>query len=401
MPKKSVAALDPRGKAVLVRVDFNVPQDDSGAITDDRRIRMALPTIRSIVDRGGRAILMSHLGRPGGKGVEPAFSLAPVAARLGELLGAPVVLAADTGGPDSQAKARTLPAGGVLVLENVRFNKGEKKGDDTAYVAGLAGLADAYVNDAFGTCHRTEASMHAVPVAMKAMGKPAVSGFLVEKEIQYLADAIARPQRPFVAILGGKKVSDKIAVITNLLSICDSVLIGGAMAYTFSLAQGGKTGTSLVEADKVALAKELLAAGKGKLVLPVDTHCADAFSSAANKRIVKAGEIPDGFEGLDIGPETATKYAGIIRGAGTVVWNGPMGVFEMPPFDAGTKAVADAVAAATAGGAITIIGGGDSAAAVEQLGYADRVSHVSTGGGASLEMLEGKAFETVAILDDA
>jgi len=400
MPKKSVADLDPRGKAVLVRVDFNVPQDDSGAITDDRRIRMALPTIRSILDRGGKAILMSHLGRPAGKGVEPAFSLAPVATRLGELLGKPVMLAADTGGPDSQARARALPAGGVLVLENVRFNKGEKKGDDTAYVTGLAALADAYVNDAFGTCHRTEASMHAVPVAMKALGKPAVSGFLVEKEIRYLSEAIARPKRPFVAILGGKKVSDKIAVITNLLSICDHVLIGGAMAYTFSLAQGGKTGTSLVEADKIALAKELLAEGKGKLVLPVDTHCADDFSSGANKRIVKAGEIPDGFEGLDIGPETAKTYAAIIRGAGTVVWNGPMGVFEMPPFDAGTKAVADAVADATARGAITIIGGGDSAAAVEQLGYADRVSHVSTGGGASLEMLEGKAFETVAILDD-
>ena len=299
MPKKSVADLDPRGKAVLVRVDFNVPQDDSGAITDDRRIRMALPTIRSILDRGGKAILMSHLGRPAGKGLEPAFSLAPVAKRLGELLGKPAALAADTGGPDSEAKARALPAGGVLVLENVRFNKGEKKGDDAAYVTGVAALADAYVNDAFGTCHRTEASMHAVPVAMKAAGKPAVSGFLVEKEIQYLADAIARPKRPFVAILGGKKVSDKIAVITNLLTICDHVLIGGAMAYTFSLAQGGKTGKTLVEADKVALAKELLATGKGKLVLPVDTHCADDFSSSADKRIVKAGEIPDGFEGLD------------------------------------------------------------------------------------------------------
>ena len=400
MPKKSVADLDPRGKAVLVRVDFNVPQDDSGAITDDRRIRMALPTIKSILDRGGKAILMSHLGRPAGKGPEPAFSLAPVAKRLGELLGRPVELAGDTGGPDSQARAKALPAGGVLVLENVRFNKGEKKGDDAAYVAGLAGLADAYVNDAFGTCHRTEASMHAVPVALKAVGKPAVSGFLVEKEIQYLADAIARPKRPFVAILGGKKVSDKIAVIQNLLSICDHVLIGGAMAYTFSLAQGGKTGKSLVEPEKLDLAKELLAHGQGKLVLPIDTHCANDFSAGANKKIVRAGEIPDGFEGLDIGPETAKHYAAIIRSAGTVVWNGPMGVFEMPPFDAGTKAVADAVADATAKGAITIIGGGDSAAAVEQLGYADKVSHVSTGGGASLEMLEGKAFATVAVLDD-
>jgi phosphoglycerate kinase len=401
MPKQTIAALDPAGKAVLVRVDFNVPQDEQGAITDDRRIRMALATIRSIIDRGGKAILMSHLGRPAGKGFEAAFSLAPVAKRLGELLGQPVAFAGDTGGSDSLSKAQALPAGGVLVLENVRFNKGEKKGDDPAYVAGLAGMADIFVNDAFGTCHRTEASMYAVPAAMKQAGKPAVTGFLVEKEIAYLADAIVRPKRPFVAILGGKKVSDKIAVIENLLSICDHVLIGGAMAYTFSLAQGGATGTSLVEPEKVALAKELLAKGAGKLVLPVDTHCADAFSSDATKMIVKAGNIPDGFEGLDIGPETASRYAEIIRGAGTVVWNGPMGVFEMPPFDAGTKAVADAVADATSKGAVTIIGGGDSAAAVEQLGYADRVSHVSTGGGASLEMLEGKAFETVALLDDA
>ena len=400
MAKKSVASLDPQGKAVLIRVDLNVPQDDAGAITDDRRIRMALPTIRSILDRGGRAILMSHLGRPTGKGFEQAFSLAPVARRLGELLGKPVALASDAGGPDSHARAKALLAGGVLVLENVRFHKGEKKGDDPAYVNGLATLADAYVNDAFGTCHRTEASMYAVPVAMKALHKPVVSGMLVEKEIQYLTDAIAQPKRPFVAILGGKKVSDKIAVITNLLSTCDHVLIGGAMAYTFSLAQGGKTGKSLVEPDKLELARELIAKAAGKLVLPTDTHCADHFSSSANKKIVRAGEIPDGFEGLDIGPETAKHYAEIVRAAGTVVWNGPMGVFEMPPFDAGTKAVADAVAAATAAGAITIIGGGDSAAAVEQLGYADRVSHVSTGGGASLEMLEGKAFETVAILDE-
>jgi len=401
MAKKSVAAIDPQGKTILVRVDFNVPQDDAGAITDDRRIRMALPTIRSIIDRGGKAILMSHLGRPAGKGFEQAFSLAPVAKRLGELLGRPVELASDTGGADTHAKAAALPTGGVLVVENVRFNKGEKKGDDKAYVDGLAALADAYVNDAFGTCHRTEASMYAVPAAMKAAGKPAVVGFLVEKEVQYLADAIGHPKRPFVAILGGKKVSDKIAVITNLLSICDHVLIGGAMAYTFSLAQGGQTGKSLVEPDKLELARELLAKGGTKLVLPVDTHCADDFSASAARKIVKAGEIPPGFEGLDIGPETAKQYAAIVASAGTVVWNGPMGVFEMPPFDAGTRAVADAVAAATAKGAITIIGGGDSAAAVEQLGYADRVSHVSTGGGASLEMLEGKAFETVTVLDDA
>ena len=399
MAKQSIAELDPAGKTILVRVDFNVPQDKSAAITDDRRIRMALPTIKSIIDRGGKAVLMSHLGRPKGA-VDPALSLAPVAARLAELLGQPVALATDTGGSDSAAQAAALPAGGVLVLENVRFNPGEKKGDDPTYVNGLASLADAYVNDAFGTCHRTEASMYGVPKAMKEAGKPAVVGFLVDKEIKYLSEAIGQPKRPFVAILGGKKVSDKIAVITNLLTICDHVLIGGAMAYTFSLAQGGQTGKSLVEPDKVELAKELLAKGGDKLVLPVDTHCADDFSSNANKQVVKAGEIPADFEGLDIGPETARTYAEIIRSAGTVVWNGPMGVFELPPFDAGTKAVADAVAAATANGAITIIGGGDSAAAVEQLGYVDRVSHVSTGGGASLEMLEGKAFQTVALLDD-
>ena len=399
MAKKSIADLNPDGKTVLVRVDFNVPQDKDGVITDDRRIRMAVPTIRSIIDRGGKAILMSHLGRPKGQ-VSPALSLAPAAQRLGELLEQPVVLANDTGGRDSTAKAKVLSAGEVLVLENVRFNPGEKKGDDADYVAGLANLADIYVNDAFGTCHRTEASMYAVPKKMKEMGKSAVVGFLVEKEIQYLSDAVGQPKRPFVAILGGKKVSDKIAVITNLLRICDHILIGGAMAYTFSLAQGGSTGDSLVERDKLELAKQLLQDGGDKLVLPVDTHCADDFSSDANKEVVKAGEIRDGFEGLDIGPDTAQRYAEIIRGAGTVIWNGPMGVFEMPPFDAGTKTVAGAVAAATENGAITIIGGGDSAAAIDQLGYADKVSHVSTGGGASLEMLEGKAFETVNILDE-
>jgi len=401
MAKKTVADIDVSGKTVLVRVDFNVPQDDAGTITDDRRIRMALPTITKILEGGGKVILMSHLGRPGGKGFEEAFSLAPVAEKLSALLSRPVTLANDTGGSDSQAKAAALDAGDVLLLENVRFNKGEKKGDDLDYIAGVAGLADIYVNDAFGTCHRTEASMYGIPKAMKEAGKPAVVGFLVEKEIRYLADAIASPKRPFVAIIGGKKVSDKIQVINNLLSICDSVLIGGAMAYTFSLAQGGKTGKSLVEADKVDLAKELLAKGGEKLVLPSDTHCADDFSSDANKQVVTAGEIPDGFEGLDIGPETAARYGEIIRGAKTVVWNGPMGVFEMPPFDAGTKAVADAVADATADGAVTIIGGGDSAAAVEQLGYSEKVSHVSTGGGASLEMLEGKSFDSVDLLDDA
>ena len=405
MPKKTIADVDVRGKKVLMRVDFNVPLED-GEITDDRRIRGALESINSVLDRGGHVVLMSHLGRPSGKGAEPEFSLKPAAQRLADILGAgkTVAFASDTVGPDAKGKVASLGTSpnerGVIVLENVRFNKGEKKGDDADYVNTLASFADIYCNDAFGTAHRTEASMYAVAKAMKAQGKPAVVGFLVEKEITYLTDTITSPERPFVAILGGKKVSDKIQVINNLLSVCDQILIGGAMAYTFSLAQGGKTGKSLVEQDKLDLARELMQKGIGKLVLPVDTHAADAFSGDANKKVVRAGEIPDGFEGLDIGPMTAAMYADTVKKAKTVVWNGPMGVFEMPPFDAGTKTVAEAIADATAAGATTIIGGGDSAAAIEQLGFADRVTHVSTGGGASLEMLEGKKFETVAILDE-
>jgi phosphoglycerate kinase len=395
MAKKTIADVDPQAKVVLMRVDFNVPQDDNGAITDDRRIRMALPSIESVIQRGGKLVLMSHLGRPKGKGPEPEFTLRPAAERLSEILGKPVEFATDTVGPDAKAKVAALKPGGIVVLENVRFNPGEKDGD-AAFAQQLAAMADIYCNDAFGTCHRTDASMVAVPKAMNA--KPKVSGFLVAKEIEYLSETISRPKRPFVAILGGAKVSDKIKVIKNLLGICDHVLIGGAMAYTFSLAQGGKVGKSLVEPDKVELAKELIASGGGKLVLPVDTHCGDAFSSDCNKKVVKAGEIPDGWEGLDIGPETAKKYADLLRGAATVVWNGPMGVFEMPPFDAGTKAVAEAIADSDA---TSIIGGGDSAAAIEQLGFADRVSHVSTGGGASLSMLEGEKFEAVELLDNA
>ena len=276
-----------------------------------------------------------------------------------------------------------------------RFNAGEKTGD-AAFAGTLASWADIYCNDAFGTCHRTDASMVAVP---KAMGsKPKVVGFLVAKEIQYLSDTISNPARPFVAILGGAKVSDKINVINNLLGICDYVLIGGAMAYTFSLASGGKTGQSLVEKDKVDLAKELIAKGGDKLVLPVDTHCGDDFSANCNKQVVAAGNIPDGWEGLDIGPKTAAKYAELLKTAKTVVWNGPMGVFEMPPFDEGTKIVAKAIADSEA---TSIIGGGDSAAAIEQLGFADQVTHVSTGGGASLSMLEGHKFEAVELLDEA
>lgn len=395
MAKKTIADVDVQGKTVLVRVDFNVPLDDALKITDDRRIQMALPTIQSVLDRGGSLILMSHLGRPKGDEGDSKFSLKPAADRLGELLEKQVTFATDTVGDDAQAKAASLAGGGVLVLENLRFNPGEKKGDGE-FAAKLAAMADVYCNDAFGTCHRTDASMLAVPQAMG--DKPKVVGFLVAKEIQYLSDAIANPQRPFVAILGGAKVSDKIAVIQNLLNICDRVLVGGAMAYTFSLAQGGKVGNSLVEPDKVDLAKQLLEAGGEKLMLPVDTHCGDDFSGDCNKQVLAAGEIPDGYEGLDIGPETAKLYADEVKAAKTIVWNGPMGVFEMPPFDEGTKAVAQAIAE---GDGTSIIGGGDSAAAIQQLGFADRVSHVSTGGGASLAMLEGKKFEAVDVLDDA
>jgi phosphoglycerate kinase len=395
MPKRTIADVDVANKTVLMRVDFNVPLDDAQKVTDDLRIRMALPTIKSVLDRKGKLILISHLGRPKGVGHEPKYSLKPAADWLAELLGRPVALANDTVGADAKAKAKALAAGGVLILENLRFNAGEQKGD-TAFAQALADLADIYCNDAFGTCHRKDASMVAVPLAMGK--KPKVMGFLVAKEVQYLSDTLAKPERPFVAILGGAKVSDKINVIRNLLSICDKVLIGGAMAYTFSLAKGGKVGKSLVELDKVELAKELLGIGGSKLVLPVDTHCGDAFKADCKKAIVEAGQIPDAFEGLDIGPKTAELYAGIIRTAKTIVWNGPMGVFEMPPFDAGTKAVAQAIAES---GATSIIGGGDSAAAIQQLGFADRVTHVSTGGGASLELMEGKRFEAIDVLDNA
>jgi phosphoglycerate kinase len=395
MAKKSIQDVDVKNKTVLMRVDFNVPLDENQTITDDTRIQMALPSIRSVVERGGAVILMSHLGRPKGEPSDAEkFSLRPAAVRLGELLGQDVHFATDTVGEDAQAKASGLGPGGVLVLENLRFDPREKKGE-ASLGQELAAMADIYCNDAFGTCHRTDASMFAVPEAMG--NKPKVVGFLVAKEIQYLADAISNPERPFVAILGGAKVSEKINVIKNLLGICDKVLIGGAMAYTFSLAQGGKVGKSLIEKDKVDLAKELLAAGGDKLVLPVDTHCGDDFSADCNKQVVPAGEIPDDFQGLDIGPETARLFAETVKSAKTIVWNGPMGVFEMPPFDAGTRAVAEAIAESSG---TSIIGGGDSAAAIKQLGYSDQVSHVSTGGGASLAMLEGQEFASVNVLDD-
>ncbi len=394
MAKKTIQDVNVAGKAVLMRVDFNVPLDEQCRITDDRRIRMALPSIESVINRGGRLILISHLGRPKGGPDDAKFSLRPAAVRLGELLGKEVAFATDTVDADARTKVAELSDGDVLVLENLRFNPGEKKGD-AGFARALADMADIYCNDAFGTCHRTDASMVAVPQAMG--NKPKVVGFLVALEIKYLADAVANPERPFVAILGGAKVSDKIPVIQNLLWLCDKVLIGGAMAYTFSLARGGQVGDSLVEPDKVDLAKKLLADTGDKLVLPVDTHCGDAFRGDCNKQVVDAGKIPDGYQGLDIGPKTAQAYARIVTGAKTIVWNGPMGVFEIPPFDEGTKAVAQAIAESHA---TSIIGGGDSAAAIEQFGFAERVSHVSTGGGASLAMLEGRKFEAVELLDD-
>ncbi|RLS38396.1 MAG: phosphoglycerate kinase [Planctomycetota bacterium] len=395
MAKKSIADVNVAGKTVLMRVDFNVPLDDQCNVTDDRRVRMAVPSIKSVIDRGGKIVLCSHLGQPKDGEDTSKFSLKPTVAVLAGLLGKPVAFASDTVDGDATAKVAALKDGEVLLLENLRFNKGEKKGDAT-FAGKLAAFADIYCNDAFGTCHRTDASMVAVPQAMA--GKPRVVGFLVQKEVQYLSDAIANPKRPFIAILGGAKVSDKINVIKNLLTICDKVLIGGAMAYTFSLARGGKVGRSRVELDRVELAKELIATGGGKLVLPVDTHCGDAFNGNCNKVVVKAGEIPDTFEGFDIGPETAKMYAAEVSVAKTVVWNGPMGVFEMPPFDAGTRAVAEAIANSSS---TSIIGGGDSAAAIQLLGFADKVSHVSTGGGASLSMLEGEKFAAVELLDEA
>lgn len=393
MTKKTIEDVGVRDKRVLMRVDFNVPLDEQQQITDDRRIRMALPSIRSVIDRGGRLILMSHLGRPKGND-DARLSLRPTAIRLGELLGEDVSFSSDTIGGDANQKAAALQPGEVLVLENLRFDPREKQGD-VGFAKSLALMADIYCNDAFGTCHRQDASMVAVP---RAMGdQPKVVGLLVAKEIKYLSDALADPQRPFVAVLGGAKVSEKIGVIRKLLSICDHVLIGGAMSYTFELSRGGRIGKSLVEPDKVALAKELLDLGEGKIVLPVDAHCGDRCESGCDEVIVDSGKILDDYMGLDIGPRSIERFSDMIRKAKTIVWNGPMGVFEIPPFDAGTLAIAQAIASSNA---VSIVGGGDTAAAVQTLRLADKVSHVSTGGGASLAMLEGKAFEAVDLLDE-
>jgi len=394
MPKKTVADVDVKGKRVLMRVDFNVPIED-GTITDDRRIEQALPTIKNVLDRGGRLILMSHLGRPKG-GPEPKYSLKPVAQRLGELLGKDMKFVNDSIGLEVEQAVNGLKDGQVLLLENLRFHKAEEKNDPN-FARQLAKLGDVYVNDAFGTAHREHASTFGAAQAMQ--GKPRVIGFLIQKELKFLGDAVSNPRHPFVAILGGAKVSDKINVIEQLLTKADTLLIGGAMAYTFFLAQGKQVGKSLVERDKVDLAKQLLAKAGGKIKLPADNVIAAEPSDTAETKIVQ-GDIPADMEGFDIGPKTREQYKAEIAKAKTIVWNGPMGMFEKKPFAEGTRVVAQAVADATAkNGAVSVIGGGDSAAAIEQMGLADKVSHVSTGGGASLEFLEKGHFSTLDILD--
>lgn len=392
MAKKTVADIDPKGKRVLMRVDFNVPIAD-GKVGDDKRIAAALPTIKNIVDRGGRLVLMSHLGRPKG-GPSPEFSLKPAADRLGELLGKAVGFVDDCVGPKVKAAVDGLKDGDVLVLENVRFHK-EEEANDEAFSKELASFGDIYVNDAFGTAHRCHASTHG---AAKFIRGPKVIGFLIEKELKYLEEALEKPVRPFVAVLGGAKVGDKIEVIKNLLGKVDKLLIGGAMAYTFFKAQGKTIGQSLVENDKVDLAKELMKIGGQKLVLPVDTVCGKEFKEGTESRIAE-GNIPDGWQGLDIGPKTVDMFKNIIKTAKTVVWNGPVGAFEIKPFNTGTNAIAEAIAEATQAGAISVIGGGDSASAIKKAGLNKAMTHISTGGGASLEFMEGKGFETLNILD--
>jgi phosphoglycerate kinase len=387
--KKIVTDLDVKGKKVLVRVDFNVPIKD-GKVTDDTRITAALPTIQYLLDNGAAVILCSHLGRPK-EGPDPAYSMKPVAEHLATLISAPVKFAEDCIGPVAEKAAAELKPGEVLVLENTRFHPEETK-NDPAMAKALASLADLYVNDAFGSAHRAHASTAGVAEYL-----PSAAGFLMEKEIRYLGNAIADPVRPFVAILGGAKISDKIGVINNLLSKADKILIGGGMANTFLAAKGYQMGDSLVEAEVIDQAKELLEKSAGKLVLPVDLVIADAFDAEANMKVIPVGDVPAGWRVLDIGPETVKAFGAEIASAGTVVWNGPMGVFEFPRFAEGTYGVAKAVANSKA---ISIIGGGDSVAAINQSGLSDKITHISTGGGASLEMLEGLELPGVALLSE-
>jgi len=417
--KKTVKDVDVKGKKVLLRCDFNVPQDKkTGEITNDKRIRAALPTIQYLLDNGAAVIACSHLGKPEPnfekwvkkqteKGKDPAelteqkwkksldaLTLKPVAERLSQLLDRPVQMAADVVGPDAQAKAAALKPGELLLLENTRFEKGETK-NDPDLAKKMAAMAEVYVSDAFGAVHRAHASTAGVAAHL-----PAYAGLLVEKELSVMGKALDDPKRPFVAILGGAKVSDKIGVINNLLEKADTIIIGGGMAYTFAKAQGYEIGTSLLEEDKIDYAKEMIEKAKAKgvkLLLPVDTAIGDSFAADCERDVVDIDKMPAGWMGLDIGPKTVELYASAIKGAGTVVWNGPMGVFEFPAFATGTEAVAKAVAES---GAVTIVGGGDSAAAVEKLGYADKMTHISTGGGASLEFLEGKELPGVACLQN-
>jgi len=393
--KKTVEDIDVAGKRVLVRVDFNVPQDSSGAITDDRRIRAALPTIKYLIDHNARVILVSHLGRPKG-GPEPKYSLKPVAEKLSELLAKSVPLAPDSVGPEVKALVDGLADGDVLLLENVRFHPEEEK-NDPEFAKQLASLAEIFVNDAFGTAHRAHASTEGV-----AHDLPAVAGYLLKKELDYLGNTVENPKRPFVSILGGAKVKDKITVIEALLPKVDTLIIGGGMAYTFLKAKGYEIGKSLLDATNVEFAKTIIEKAGDKLVLPVDTVVVNGNpfgpdADSLESKVVASDAIPADWEGVDIGPVTTKAFAAIIQQAGTVIWNGPAGIFEIDRFAVGTEGIAAALASSAA---ITIVGGGDSAAAVEKLGYADKITHVSTGGGASLEFLEGKTLPGVAALQD-
>jgi phosphoglycerate kinase len=387
--KKSIRDIDVKGKKVLVRVDFNVPIKD-GVVQDDTRVRAAMPTIQYLLDHGAAVILFSHLGRPKG-GPDPKYTMKPVAEYLGGMLGKPVKFAEDCVGEPAEKAAAGLKPGEVLVLENTRFHPEEEK-NDLDLAKKMASLADVYVNDAFGSAHRAHSSTEGVTHFL-----PGVAGFLMEKELQYLSQAVENPKRPMVAILGGAKVSDKIKVIKNLLTKADSILIGGGMANTFFKAQGYPMGDSLVEAEALDLAKELLAEGGAKLRLPMDVVIAQAMEEGAETKVMEVGPIPDGWRVLDIGPKTVVAYGKVIHGAGTVVWNGPMGVFEVSTFAKGTFEIAAALAASKA---VSIVGGGDSASAIEKSGLADKITHISTGGGASLEMLEGQVLPGVAALQD-
>jgi len=395
--KRTLESLDKgslEGRRALVRVDFNVPLKN-GSVTDDTRIRAALPTIKYLRDRGARLVLFSHLGRPK-NGPDPKYSMQPVVRALEKLLGAPVTFLADPTSPDAVTATKRLPRGGVAVAENTRFYPGEEK-NDASLAERFAALGDLYVNDAFGSAHRAHASTEAIARLLK----PAVSGFLMERELRYLGEALHQPKRPFVAVLGGAKISGKIDLIEALLPKVDEVLLGGAMACTFFEAMGLETGNSLVEHERLDLARQLMKEAGKKLVLPNGAVIAQELKSDAETRTVNRDAIPEGWAVYDIDSATEKSFASIIERAGTVVWNGPMGVFETPPFDHGTLAIARAMANATANGAVTVIGGGDSAAAVAQAGLADRITHVSTGGGASLEFLEGKELPGVAALDEA